>query len=212
MNNKPNLWDKLILTLDQAVRTLGNNPKTSGQPYPASDKTENMGIEESNHAAALMRINHTGEICAQGLYHGQALVSRTPEMQVQMQEAALEEGDHLAWCQQRIDELGSHTSYLNPLWYTGSLCIGLLAGMIGDKWSLGFVVETERQVILHLEKHLQALPEQDGISRQILERMEIDEAAHRDQAIASGAKELPDTIKKAMSLVSKIMVKTTYWI
>jgi ubiquinone biosynthesis monooxygenase Coq7 len=129
-----------------------------------------------------------------------------------MQQAAYEEGDHLAWCKQRLDELGSHTSYLNPLWYAGSFCIGMVAGMVGDKWSLGFVAETERQVIKHLESHLQVLPQQDQRSYKILQQMEQDEAKHRDEAIASGAHELPDVIKKTMALMSKVMVKTVRYI
>jgi ubiquinone biosynthesis monooxygenase Coq7 len=207
------IFDKICLSLDQAVRALTDTAKTSGQPYPAKN-TENGEMDEAKqkHAAALMRINHTGEICAQGLYHGQALVSRGERMQEKMQQAAIEEGDHLAWCKQRLDELGSHTSYLNPLWYAGSFCIGMAAGMIGDQWSLGFVVETERQVIKHLAGHLQSLPAADLRSHHIIQQMEKDEAKHRDDAIAEGARELPSTVKKAMALTSKVMVKTVYWI
>ncbi|EKD70159.1 MAG: hypothetical protein ACD_46C00618G0001 [uncultured bacterium] len=127
-----------------------------------------------------------------------------------MQQAAIEEGDHLTWCKQRLDELGSHTSFLNPMWYAGSFCIGMAAGLIGDKWSLGFVAETETQVIKHLENHLKMLPEQDLRSHKILLQMEQDEAKHRQEAIDSGAHVLPDFIKKLMSLTSKIMVKTAY--
>ncbi|OGT61516.1 MAG: hypothetical protein A3E85_05395 [Gammaproteobacteria bacterium RIFCSPHIGHO2_12_FULL_45_12] len=159
-----------------------------------------------------MRINHTGEICAQALYHGQGVVSKTGEVQLKMQQAAIEEGDHLAWCRKRLDELGSHTSYLNPLWYAGSFCIGMVAGMVGDAWSLGFVAETERQVIRHLETHLHLLPEKDQRSHRILAQMEKDEARHRDEAIASGARELPAMIKQGMALSAKVMVKTVYWI
>lgn len=207
------LFDRICLGVDQAVRALSDNALTTGKPYPAN-RTDEQPLDDADrkHAAALMRINHTGEICAQALYHGQGVVSRSREIQEKMQEAAFEEGDHLAWCKKRLDELGSHTSYLNPLWYAGSFCIGMAAGMVGDKWSLGFVAETERQVIKHLEGHLETLPSQDVRSQKILQQMEIDEAKHRDEAIDSGAHELPGVVKKAMSLVSKVMVKTVYWV
>lgn len=205
--------DQFCLSIDQVVRALSNSAKTTGKVYPAHDlKEQNLSTEQMKHSAALMRINHAGEICAQALYHGQRVVSSSPDVQAKMQNAAIEEGDHLAWCRMRLDELGSHTSYLNPLWYTGSFCIGMVAGMIGDAWSLGFVAETERQVIKHLEKHLISLPKIDVKSAKILQQMEKDEAKHRDEAIKAGAKELPDLIKKGMSLVAKIMVKTSYWI
>ncbi|HVY53342.1 MAG TPA: 2-polyprenyl-3-methyl-6-methoxy-1,4-benzoquinone monooxygenase, partial [Gammaproteobacteria bacterium] len=155
---------------------------------------------------------HTGEICAQALYHGQSMVSRNPETREKLQQAAIEEGDHLAWCSQRIAELGSHTSYLNPLWYAGSFVIGMAAGIAGDKWSLGFVAETEKQVIQHLKGHLELLPTADTISHKILEQMQEDEAKHREEAISLGATLLPQFIQKLMNFTSKIMVKTTYWI
>ena len=207
------LLDKFCLGVDQAVRALTDNAKTTGHPYPAKKVEESkLTDKQRKHSAALMRINHSGEICAQALYHGQAVVSRVDAIQEKMQQAAIEEGDHLAWCRQRIDELGSHTSYLNPLWYAGSFCIGMMAGMIGDQWSLGFVVETECQVIKHLGGHLHWLPAGDERSFAILKQMETDEAKHRDEAIAAGAKELPDIIKKCMAWTSKVMVKTTYWV
>lgn len=206
-------FDQLCLGIDQVVRALGNNPKTTGKPYPAERVEENLlDDKQRKHAAALMRINHAGEICAQALYHGQGMVSRSEEIQLRMREAAVEEGDHLAWCQKRLEELGSHTSYLNPFWYAGSFCIGMLAGMIGDKWSLGFVAETERQVIKHLEGHLQLLPEEDERSVKILQQMESDEAKHRDEALAAGAQTLPHAIRKGMALTAKIMVKAAYWV
>jgi len=206
-------FDKLCLGVDQAVRALTDNVHTTDAIYPAKNVEPSLlNDQEKKHAAALMRINHAGEICAQALYHGQGLVSRTHIIQEKMQQAALEEGDHLAWCKKRIDELGSHTSYLNPLWYAGSFCIGMMAGMVGDQWSLGFVAETERQVVKHLEEQLHLLPANDARSYQILQRMENDEAKHRDEAIASGAKELPEIIKAGMSLTAKFMVKTTYWV
>lgn len=205
--------DRLCLGVDQAIRTLSENVKTTGAPYPAATVEENrLSEKQRQHSAALMRINHAGEVCAQALYHGQGVVSRSNTLQMSMQQAAIEEGDHLAWCKRRLDELGSHPSYLKPLWYAGSFCIGMVAGMIGDKWSLGFVAETERQVIKHLETHLQLLPAQDQRSYQILLKMESDEAKHRDEAILAGAHELPDIIKRGMALTSKLMVKTAYWI
>lgn len=207
------LWDKICLGLDQAVRALSDNAITSGQPYPAGvNKEENLTDAEKKHAAALMRINHAGEICAQALYHGQGIVSKSKDIQVKMQQAAIEEGDHLAWCKKRLDELGSHTSYLNPLWYAGSFCIGMVAGMIGDRLSLGFVAETETQVLKHLESHLHLLPRNDERSYKILTQMGNDEAKHRSEAIHAGARELPEMIKSAMAMTSKMMVKTAYYI
>jgi ubiquinone biosynthesis monooxygenase Coq7 len=206
-------FDRFCLGFDQAVRALTDNTKTTGAPYPAKETDEHeLSKEQRKHSAALMRINHAGEICAQALYHGQAVVSRSTEIMEKMNQAAIEEGDHLSWCRQRLDELGSHTSYLNPLWYAGSFCIGMIAGMISDRVSLGFVVETERQVIKHLEGHLRLLPAQDLRSYKILQQMEKDEAKHRDEAIGSGAKELPEMVKKGMALTSKIMVKTAYFV
>lgn len=211
MDRHYTLADKFCLGLDSALRALQGNVKTSAAPYPARDCTDNeLSESQRKHSAGLMRVNHAGEICAQALYLGQAAVSRSKEVQEKMQQAAIEEGDHLHWCQTRLDELGSHTSYLNPLWYAGSFGIGVVAGMVGDEWSLGFVAETETQVIKHLENHLQLLPEQDARSYEILKTMEQDEAKHRDEAIAAGARELPGVVKFIMGLVSKVMVKTAY--
>ncbi|MFZ2314824.1 MAG: 2-polyprenyl-3-methyl-6-methoxy-1,4-benzoquinone monooxygenase [Gammaproteobacteria bacterium] len=205
--------DKICLGLDQAVRALTDTPKTTGAIYPAKGIEEPiLSDEQRKHAAGLMRVNHAGEICAQALYHGQSVVSKTPEIEAHLQAAALEEGDHLAWCKQRLDELNSHPTYLSPFWYMGSFSIGLMAGIIGDQWSLGFVAETERQVIQHLEKHLALLPADDKRSYAILQKMETDEAKHRDEAIESGAHELPGPVKGLMGLASKVMVKTAYWI
>lgn len=206
-------FDRICLNIDQALRSLTDNTKSTGKAHPAKGVDEtHLTDDQRKHSAALMRINHAGEICAQALYHGQGMVSRSEDIQAKMQEAALEEGDHLVWCKNRIDELGSHTSYLNPLWYAGSFCIGMAAGMVGDKWSLGFVVETERQVIKHLESHLKVLPEHDERSYKILVQMEQDEAKHRDEAIAAGANELPAVIKTVMKFTSKVMVKTAYYV
>lgn len=207
------VFDKLCLTLDNAVRALTNHPVTTGQKNPAERvEEEQLSDSQRKHSAGLMRINHAGEICAQGLYHGQALVSRSQVMRAQMQNAAIEEGDHLTWCKERIDELHSHTSYLNPLWYVGSFIIGAGSGLMGDKWSLGFVVETERQVIEHLESHLDRLPSEDKRSFTILVKMQNDENKHREEAIKAGAMELPGVVKAVMKVTSKIMVKTAYWI
>jgi ubiquinone biosynthesis monooxygenase Coq7 len=208
-----NFWDRLCLGLDQAVRALQHTAKTSGQAYPGRQTPEaDLSETQRKHSAGLMRINHAGEVCAQALYHGQGVVSRSREVQVKMQLAAMEEGDHLNWCKQRLDELGSHSSYLNPLWYGGSFCIGMVAGMVGDAWSLGFVAETERQVIKHLAHHLETLPSQDDRSYQVLKQMQADEAKHRDEAVALGARDLPAWIKMTMAMTSKVMVKSAYWI
>lgn len=205
--------DRLCIGIDQAVRALAGKPKVSGAEYPAKNIEEHaLSDKERKSSAALMRINHAGEICAQALYHGQGVVSRAKDIQEKLEQAAVEEGDHLVWCSERLQELGSHTSYLNPLWYAGSFCIGMMAGMIGDSWSLGFVAETEKQVIKHLSGHMNLLPAQDQRSHKILQQMETDEAKHRDDAIASGAKELPDIVKKGMTITAKIMVKTAYWV
>ena len=213
LDRKYSLLDKICLKIDQSLRTLTNQPNISCKPYPAQSVEEaELNPAEQKHAAGLMRINHAGEICAQALYHGQSIISRTQAIQEKMQQAAIEEGDHLAWCQQRLEELGSHVSYLNPLWYAGSFCIGMVAGMVGDKWSLGFVVETERQVIKHLEMHFHLLPAEDKRSYTVLKQMEEDEGKHRDEAMACGANELPVLVKKAMAFTSKIMVKIAYWV
>ena len=159
-----------------------------------------------------MRINHTGEICAQGLYQGQALTAKLPETRRKMERSAQEENDHLAWCEQRIEELGDRKSLLNPLWYTGSFTIGAVAGLAGDKWSLGFVMETERQVEDHLEEHLEQVPTTDLKTRAILERMKADEIHHADLAQAAGGADLPAPIKLAMRLMSKVMTRTVYWV
>ena len=200
------------MVFDQALTTLSGQIKIT-DPYPAEHVTEKqLTNSQAKQSAALMRVNHTGEICAQALYHGQSIVSRSETVQQKLQQAAIEEGNHLAWCKQRLNELHSHASYLNPFWYAGSFCIGMVAGMIGDAWSLGFVAETEKQVVKHLDKHLHLLPRDDERSRCILKQMEQDEARHRDEALQLGARILPDPIKIAMSWSSKIMVNVSYWI
>jgi ubiquinone biosynthesis monooxygenase Coq7 len=202
--------DHFCLGVDQALRAVFNNPKTTGRSYPIEHIREPaLTIAERQHSSGLMRVNHAGEVCAQALYHGQSITSG-PEMKEEMDRAAIEEGDHLAWCHQRIVELNGHTSYLNFLWYLGSFTIGLTAGLIGDAWSLGFLAETEDQVIQHLEKHLMLLPVQDKKSYAILKKMQSDEEQHKNYAIEAGAKTLPQPIKKLMGILSAIMVKTAY--
>lgn len=205
--------DQLCLGLDQALRSVFGQAATTDRAYPAKHEIDSHLTEKQRkESAALMRINHAGEVCAQALYHGQGLVSRRQDVKDKMQQAMIEEGDHLAWCHQRLTELGSHTSYLNPFWYVGSFAIGVTAGIIGDKWSLGFLAETENQVVKHLESHLALLPTQDQKSYKILKQMQEDEAHHRDDAIHAGGAELPGFIKKLMSMMSKVMVKTAYWV
>jgi len=213
MHRQYSIFDKMCLNIDSALRGICGTPHTTGRPYPAkSMPTDILTENQRKHAASLMRINHTGEVCAQALYHGQGLATRRTDIQQKMQDAMLEEGDHLAWCQTRIKELGSHTSYLNPFWYLNSFMIGLTAGLIGDQWSLGFLAETETQVVKHLENQIALLPEQDQKSAAILKTMQIDEAQHHDDAITAGAVELPKFIKKLMGIASTVMVKTSYWI
>ncbi|OGT37745.1 MAG: 2-octaprenyl-3-methyl-6-methoxy-1,4-benzoquinol hydroxylase [Gammaproteobacteria bacterium RIFCSPHIGHO2_12_FULL_37_14] len=214
MKREYSIFDKVCLSLDRSIRTLNHCPQTTGKSYPAQGYSQEVILTEEQrvHSAGLMRVNHAGEICAQALYHGQALVSSTPVIKEKMEQAAIEEGDHLVWCEKRLRELDSHTSYLNPFWYAGSFGMGILAGIMGDRWSLGFVAETETQVITHLEKHRHLLPEQDQRSDEILKQMERDETQHRADAITAGARELPWLVKKAMTFVSKVMVTTAYWI
>ena len=169
-----------------------------------------MSEQERAHAGRLMRVNHVGEICAQALYQGQALTSRDSSLRDALRDAADEETDHLAWTEQRIAELGGRKSLLNPLWYVGALSMGLIAGRIGDKWNLGFLAETERQVEAHLNGHLQELPEQDLRSREIVEQMRIDEVRHAETAVHLGASDLPEPVKAEMKLAAKVMTETAY--
>jgi len=206
-----NPTDQLLINLDKAVSTLFGKPESTERPNPADNIKENeMQEGQISHITGLMRVNHTGEVCAQALYQGQALTAKLPKVRENMERAAMEENDHLNWCDTRLKELGSHSSYLNPLWYAGSFAIGATAGLIGDKWSLGFVAETENQVVNHLEDHMQQLPEQDLRSRAILEQMKTDEEQHRVSAINAGGAELPLPIKKIMGLTSKIMTTIAY--
>lgn len=205
--------DHLCLQVDLAVRSVTGNAPASGRPYPVKDIPLSVLTREQNrHAAGLMRINHAGEVSAQALYHGQSQTARSKETRAHLEHAAQEEGDHLAWCKKRLEELNSQPSALNGVWYSGSYLIGLLAGLLGDQWSLGFIAETEEQVIQHLQGHMQELAETDQRSHALLQHMQEDEARHRDDARTFGAHTLPLFIKKLMSLTSRIMVKTAYWI
>ena len=199
--------------VDVGVRTLLGQPKITERVNPAINESETELSETDRELAGrLMRINHAGEVAAQGLYQGQALTAKLPDVREKMERAALEENDHLDWCEKRIIETGTHVSYLNPVWYAGSVAIGALAGIAGDKWSLGFVAETEHQVVKHLNEHLQRLPESDNKSRAILEQMKQDEGRHATVAIEAGGAELPAPIKNLMGLCSKVMTRTAFWI
>jgi len=205
--------DRLIEQLDQGLRTLFAPPSPSESDNPAEHLHESeLDPHERHRAARLMRVNHCGEICAQALYQGQALTARLTGIRAQMERAAQEENDHLAWCQHRIEELGSHTSVLNPVFYAGSFTIGALAGLAGDRWSLGFVAETERQVVSHLRSHLQRLPAKDRRSRAIVEQMKNDEARHAAHAEEAGGVQLPLPARLAMKASAKLMTSTTYWV
>lgn len=203
--------DKLLIQVDAALHTVFGNPPLSGRPYPAEGFPEiELDQNEKKHAAGLMRVNHSGEVSAQGLYQGQALTAQLPNVRKKMEQAAIEENDHLVWCEQRLKELGANKSLLNPIWYSGSFLIGATAGMLGDKWSLGFVAETEHQVVRHLDEHLQSLPEDDQSSRAILEQMKVDEAKHATTALHYGGAELPQVVKRLMGLMSKVMTRSAY--
>ena len=205
------LTDQLIIELDKALKTLSGvvtvrRPTPEPEVLSANELTE----QEKKHAASLMRVNHVGEICAQALYQAQRVTSSSAKTKEQLAKAAIEEEDHLHWCAQRIEELGSRPSLLNPLWYSGSFAIGLIAGLAGDAWNLGFVVETEKQVEQHLDSHLTSLPEDDFASRAIVKQMRIEEIEHGNMAKDAGAKELPELVKKVMASTSKVMTKVAY--
>jgi ubiquinone biosynthesis monooxygenase Coq7 len=204
------LADQVLISADRALKALFAHPQTSrpvpGTPNtPASDSARRL-------AAGLMRVNHAGEIAAQGLYHGQALVARDPAIRALLEQAGREETDHLAWCEQRLTELQDRPSLLDPFWYAGSFAIGVAAGLASDKMSLGFVAETERQVERHLDSHLDQLPPEDARSRAILTQMRSDEQAHGELARQAGGTPLPGAARKAMQLTSKVMTMTARWI
>ncbi len=203
--------DRIIINLDRAVRGLqGRNPG-SGRPSPAENQDSGaMSARDRRTSAALMRVNHAGEVAAQALYHGQALTATDPALRRAMEQAAREEDDHLHWCRQRLDELDGRTSLLDPLWYAGALTFGAIAGIAGDRVNLGFLAETEHQVVAHLEDHLSKLPVSDARSRAVLEQMREDEAAHARTAEDRGAVELPPLVKRAMHFASRVMTRTAY--
>lgn len=205
--------DQLLIQFDQALRTCVPGTTEANRESPAANADEmELSNLEKQHAAGLMRINHTGEVCAQALYQGQATTALLGEVRKSMEQAAEEEVDHLAWCEQRLTELNSRPSVLNFLWYTLSFGLGAAAGLAGDRWSLGFVAETEHQVCEHLEDHLSKLPKQDNKSRAILEQMIADEKHHEETARQAGGLEPPIAIRQAMNAMSQLMKKTTYHI
>jgi ubiquinone biosynthesis monooxygenase Coq7 len=204
-------FDRCIEQFDQAVRTVFGQPSGSGRVNPGQSATgAELTATEKAESICLMRVNHAGEVCAQALYQGQAMTARHNEVREQMQQAATEENDHLLWCRQRLDELDGHTSLLNPLWYTGSFMIGAATGLLGDKWSLGFLAETEHQVVNHLQSHLERLPGTDSKSSAILVQMKEDEARHKASALHSGGSALPGSAKKIMTLMSRVMTLAAY--
>lgn len=206
------LLDRALDEADKLLRHSAAFAATARRDYPAADlpPDESLEAEDRRHAAGLMRVNHAGEVAAQALYQGQALTARLDQVRATMEEAAAEEQDHLAWCEARLRELGSQPSVLNPLWYSGSFAIGALAGLAGDRWSLGFLAETEQQVVEHLEKHLGKLPADDQRSRKIVRQMRDDEASHRDTAEEAGGVPLPPPVRSLMRAVAGIMTRTAY--
>jgi 3-demethoxyubiquinol 3-hydroxylase len=205
-----NLSDRLLVSLDNALRTVGGTAHAA-RPSPAGrDLPDELSADQRRRSGALMRVNHVGEICAQALYQAQALTARSDGLRRAMDRAAREETDHLAWTRQRLDELGDRASWLNPLWYAGAFTIGLAAGRLGDRISLGFVVETERQVEQHLAGHLERLPETDRRSRAIVAAMKDDERRHADDALAAGGAELPAPVRWAMRAAARVMTTTAH--
>lgn len=204
--------DQLITVFDNSLRTVFATPQAS-RPNPAKQAEETTLSEtEKRDAVGLMRVNHVGEVCAQALYQGQALTAKNPLVRVELEQAARDENDHLAWCESRIDELGGRKSMLNPFWYSVSFAMGAIAGALGDKWNLGFLAETEKQVEAHLDEHLAQLPEQDQKSRAIVQQMKEDESRHAQTAIEHGGVPLPLPVKGAMKLASQVMKKTAYYL
>jgi ubiquinone biosynthesis monooxygenase Coq7 len=204
--------DRFIIELDRALRTvLGVGAAERTSPGQALEEPV-LDADERRHAAALMRVNHCGEVCAQALYQGQALASRNARIKEELGRAAREESDHLAWSAERIAQLGGRPSLLNPLWYAGSLCIGYVAGRLGDAWNLGFLAETERQVERHLAGHLERLSPRDERTHAVIDTMRREEAGHADKATALGARELPSPVRGAMRVAARVMTTTAYWL
>lgn len=205
--------DKLLSGLNTALRTVAAPAGRPARPNPAEGvAATELTDSQKSHAAGLMRVNHAGEIAAQGLYQGHAAVARNKAIEARLQRAAEEEHDHLAWCEQRLTELGSQPSRLSPLWYAGSFAIGAASGVFGDRWSLGFIAETENQVCEHLTTHLDSLPDADSRSRAIVEQMRDEEAEHGANARAAGAAELPAPIHRLMRMTARIMTRSAYWV
>jgi ubiquinone biosynthesis monooxygenase Coq7 len=203
--------DQLLGAADEALRTL-SGAVTAARPLPATDRAVPVSEADRRTSAGLMRVNHTGEVCAQALYSGQALFARDERVRDALQSAAAEERDHLSWCRTRLADLGSRPSLLDPLWYAGSFAWGVASGLAGDRWSLGFLAETEAQVERHLEGHLGRLPADDKASREIVAKMRDDEARHGQTGRALGAAELPYPVRRAMQATSKVMTRTAYWV
>lgn len=205
--------DQFFCGLQKCLQTLSNLPvNAAARPTPEAEVVYPLSSEEQKKSASLMRINHVGEVCAQALYLGQSFTARRPILREAFEHAAQEESDHLYWCEERLTELNSHKSYLNPLWFTGSLLIGTCAGLISDRFSLGFLAETEQQVFDHLSSHLTKLPTNDQKSRAIITQMQLDEAKHASTAIQLGAMDLPYPVKTLMKLSSKIMTSIAYYV
>ena len=205
------LLDKLISEADSVLKTVTSRGNHASRPSPSKDHSDtDLSEPQRRHVAGLMRVNHTGEVCAQALYQGKALTAKLPTVREDMEQAAREEVDHLVWCEERLQELDSHTSYLNPAWYGMSFALGALAGAIGDNISLGFVAATEERVCSHLREHLQQLPEDDRKSQLILQQMLEDEQRHGEKALEAGGTDFPKPLKDAMSSVSKLMTETSY--
>jgi len=205
--------DQFIVQTDHALRTIFGTPVTTERDNPSNDIAEStLSDVERKLSSSLMRVNHSGEVSAQALYQGQALTARLDKVRDSMRRAALEENDHLAWTEQRLQELSSQKSILNPIWYCGSFAIGAVAGLMGDKWSLGFVAETEHQVIRHLDEHLKKLPKNDLRSEAVLQLMKIDEAHHATVALEGGGAELPWPVQKLMTAMSKVMTTSAFYV
>jgi len=203
--------DQLITQADRALRTVSPGPQSSTRPSPAKEHAEyDFNEEERKHVAGLMRVNHSGEVCAQALYQGQALTAKLPEVRAEMEHAADEEVDHLVWCEERLRDLDSRPSLLNPVWYSMSFAIGAGAGLISDRISLGFVAATEDRVCDHLRGHLESIPSEDGRSKAVLEQMLIDEEKHGHAALDAGGVEFPKPVKTIMTGVSKLMTESSY--
>ncbi|MBD3649129.1 MAG: 2-polyprenyl-3-methyl-6-methoxy-1,4-benzoquinone monooxygenase [Pseudomonadales bacterium] len=205
--------DRFICNFDAALRATVGGMGQTGRPSPGAGIADSPMPDTARQTSGrLMRVNHTGEVCAQALYNGQALSARSPRVAKSFREAAAEEEDHLYWCESRIRELDSHLSYLNPIWYLGSFTMGAVTGLLGDRISLGFVAATEEEVCKHLDDHLEKLSPEDRKSREILEQMRTDEQKHATNALASGGTRFPEPVKKLMPMVSGLMTRTSYWI